>query len=320
MKPSTPVQPFQPVATDLPENWPDLAMGVRTTFVLDADGQEQYLVFKPGFDAANPDAINHVLSQGGNPAHACLAGVERIRREAIPPEYYWPRLAGCHFSTRTEPGNVALLHTVIDPSGKELGCAEERVIAANKALHGALAGCKDMTFHEYSAITVTVQASRGRGKSYGWLFDNDKDRNSLSALLWSGFQTNTAMQEAAVAEAEKAHHLRQANESGAAAQDKPGKRKPFRDVLNEQDAFKEKREAFKALKSSVEKLVLSSPKDVDLKVHTVTSGDNYWAANIILHSHRVSSAMAMRTGYLQYKKECDEDVVESEKTDPVPAG
>lgn len=299
MKTPTPAEPFTADPSTLPDGFPsNLALATRTTYVLWPEGKLQYLVFREGFDVGNDPRLNQVLSSGFDIATACASGMARIQRESKPPSDYWARLEGCTFSAAVEDGNVALQHLVMSPTGEELARADYREEAARLALHQVLVDCKDMTFEEFSMISVTAQIQRGgAGKHYGLTYSDSSGQDAVRALVHKSFRNNESARQGAAAEAAKRIALAASDPKVSPS----GRRRPPGDSFPETTEAASKRFAIESLVHAVNKTLLSSPPTADIHIHELNPEDGKWNAKIILHSGRFTPAQALRFAFKEYQ-------------------
>lgn len=296
--PSTPL-PYTPMPHETGTDFPaGLAMGMRQIYLFSEAGEPQYLVYREGFNTENDPKLNQIIGSGRYPQHACQSAIHMLELESVMPEDHWSRLKGCIFSKKSVPDEIALQHTVISPEGVELARADTRAEAAKLALHRVLHDCRDMTFEEYSAVSVPVLVAHGGVRSYGLLFDDVGGETAVRASILAAFKNCDEIRKYAYVEGEKGHaHL--ASEPAAASR----RRRPSRDQLFEKASITEKRHAFESLITAVRKKLLTSKSQSVLNIHSLALNDEKWTNNIILHTSAISSVSALRMAYELHQQE-----------------
>lgn len=278
----TKAQAFTPSSAQLPSDMAALAFGVRKNTLFKPEGEDQYLVFSPGFNAHNDPDAKHVLGSGFSFSHAIVSARMSAALKQIKPSFYWPRLEGCTFQEKVEEGNVALQHVVVDAQGRELGRADMREKSAKLALHRALVGASDVTFEEFSAIAVPCHVEQGGRRTPGAVFHDAAAQDAFGDLVRRMYKASPVAQEGAEALRSKM----------------PSSGRPA--SANE--------ERVRALVSACTREALSSMGDAAGTTFRMTAEDGAWEAFAVLHTSHVSAGQAMRIAYEEY---CSTRLVES---------
>jgi hypothetical protein len=325
MKPSTLANPYTPDFSKLPKGLPhDLAWGSRKIYVLRPEGQFQCVVFKAGFNAENDPSCNNVIGSGYGESEAALSAMRNLQLEQVRPADFWPRLEGCTFVKRVEPGRVALQHVCLSPDGTELARADYRDAAAKVALHRVLFGCDNITFDEFRAVTAVAMVQRPSiGKSYGLVYCNSAEQDDVRAMLHASFLNNTDMQEAA-ASISMLKTLAAAEAPEVPMSKVSDIRRPQRDVIDQtlrtaaQKDQDRQRIAFNALMQESNKALLSSNKGADLNIQTINEG-RAWFARVVLYTPALNAEQALRAAYEEYLKDVEQQSETHIGTAAVPA-
>lgn len=308
-KPASPAKPYKyapdiegATSSAVSQNYPvDLAMGERSIFILKPEGEQQFLVFREGFNAHNDPDCKNVVGSGFQPSHALHSAAVNLSRAKLTPEDFQPRLKGCTFAKATDK-TVSLKHLVLNSNGVEISRDEFRHAACRKALHSVLANSKDITLEEFSAISVVVNIERGGKDSYSWLYADNEGQSAVRTLVGSGFVANCAFREAAAACLESNQQttkLKPARPTSRISQ-RAGQRNARRDVLLVSEKDRHENELFTALLQNVNECLLSQPTDKDLIICPLTPEDGLWVGEIVAHTSNVSPETALRNAHEQF--------------------
>jgi hypothetical protein len=314
MRSPTPGTPYTPDFSRLPEGLPrDMAWGVRTIYAFRPEGQTQYIVFNAGFNAENDPNCNNVIGSGSTEFEANHSAIRNWQIDQVRPANFWPRLEGCTFVKRVEPGKVALQHVCLGPDGAELARADFSETAAKIALHRVLYGCTDVTFEEFKATTVVAMVQRpSLGKSYGLVYCDSVGQDAVRAMLHASFMNNTDIQEAA-ASISMLNTLACAEGTDAKTSKVSDIRRPRRDVIDQtlcteaQKDIDRQQVAFNALMQEFNKAMLSIDKGTDLNIYTINEG-GAWFARVVLHSPALNTEQALHHAYQEYLSDVENSV------------
>ena len=315
MKPATTAKSFMPASLSLlPAGLPSgLSFATRTIYLHQGasgrEGELQYLVFKEGFNTENDPRLNQVLGSGFTLEHACLSAISIHALISKVPADFWPRLAGYTFTKRaSEDGSTALQHCCTNALGQEVSHAETREVAARLAMHHALAGCLDMSFEEYRAISVTAQIQTSIGKrTYGALFDDELGQNNVRKMVINGFQQNPAYRQAAYAELERALALPPPVAPAPSAASR--RREKMRDKVHITPGKTKEANALNALITSVNKAILSKA----FCTFNLDPEGSTWIAKIITHPSSISGEQALHNSYSHYLQSSRETLLDQER-------
>lgn len=290
---------YTPTSESTHQKYPvHLAMGRRTIFVLKAEGEQQFLVFKEGFDAQNDPRCTHVMGSGSEPGHALFNAKLALARALLKPADFQSRLTGCTFTTTTDK-STALKHVVLNSDGVELGRGEYREVACKQALHRMLIGATDATLEEFKAISVVVNIERGGKGSYGWLYADTEGQSAVRQLVHVGFVANSTFREAAAACLES-QQQKAALKPVRPISRRAEQRNARQDVSPVSPENRQEGELFAALLQKVDECLLSQPTDKDLIICPLTPEDGLWIGEIVAHTSNISPVTALRNAHEQF--------------------
>ena len=297
---SSPAQQFLPsqeCLSRIPHGCPtQLEMGHRQVYVLNRNGEQQFFVFKDGFNAASDPDCKNVIGSGFTPENALVSAMIYLRRVQLLPTDFWPRLKGCTFATAHDNTNI-LKHTVLDANGLEVGRGEYRESAASKALHCVLSNADDVSFDEFKAIAVVARLQRGGRKSYGWVYTDDGGQDRVRAIVNIGFEANSSFRVAAAACLEK-HTLKQALAGQKSISTLA--RKPGHDHMAPPNVEPEQRQLIKALVDGVNECLLSTFDNEALITCPLIPENEKWIGYIVGHTDKITPETALRIAYEEF--------------------
>lgn len=303
-KPSSLALPFiySPSQEAVDQKYPTyLPMGKRRIFVFKADGEDQYMVFKQGFNAESDPSCKNVVGSGFTPEHALYNARGALSRAALSPADFMPRLGGCTFTTAKDKTSV-LKHVVLDTSGFELGRSEYREVACKQALHRLLIGAEDATLEEFKEIAVLVNIERGGSDSYGWLYADAEGQEAVRQLVLNGFKSNVSFRDAAARCLELRKQI--ASRRPIRALSRHAQRRVDRQDRSPLTAEENhEAELFSALLDQVNEYLLSQPEGNDLIISPLKPEDGQWIGEIVAHTSRISPQTALRNAYEQFVAE-----------------
>jgi hypothetical protein len=270
MKPPSIVKPFHPTEDQIRKTLPKgLSFGVRTISLFKADGEEQYIVYKPGYDAASDPTASHVLGSGFSFERAMISAERALDLDRIQPKAFSSRFEGCTFTKLVEPGNVALQHVLMSSDGKELGRADTREQAAKNALHRALIGARDVSFEEFCAIAVAVHVVReSRKNTYGATFAHSSDMDKVHAMIAKMYAASESVRQGAQAVARA--------------------------------SSKEYPDPLRALRAVTVGQILQSLGDCEGVNYRLTTEGGQWEGYVVLHTSAMTPMDALRQAYRDY--------------------
>lgn len=111
------------------------------------------------------DATGRILGLGPNRSKACLIAARARRAEVLPPEAYFPALAGCHFGIHYQAG--AAVRVVMDTERRVLGAGIGKEDAARYAARSLLGRrpVDTLSDDEFALLCTVVTVDVLRGKS-----------------------------------------------------------------------------------------------------------------------------------------------------------
>lgn len=287
MKPPPKIKPFHPAKEQIRSTLPEgLSFGVRTISLFQEEGEEQYLVFKPGYDASTDPSASHVLGSGFSFERAMISAERALDLDRIQPKAFSARFEDCSFTKVVERGNVALQHVLVAADGRELGRADTREQAAKNALHRALVGASGVSFEEFCTIAVAVHVVRdSRRTSYGATFAHTSEMDKVHAMIGKMYAASEMVRTGAQAVART---------SG-----RPDPQKGYPDPL-------------RALRALTVAQILQSLGDCEGVNYRLSTEGGQWEGFVVLHTSAITPQEALRQAYRDY---LEGDVSENREED-----